>query len=230
MDAKRIIRYVSKIEADAWIVLAGSHDVLEWFAQQPIPAFAFYGRMMDVPIASISPSKLDAMRELVNSLVEMGHRRIVLINREDRRKPEPGIFEQQFLKQLKHHGIQAGSYHLPDWGDDPDDLQKGIESLFRHTPPTAMIVDEVSLCFAVMQQMGRLGLKVPDQVSLACLDHRPAFDWSRPKITHLYWNSTPLVNRLVKWVHNVNLGKEDKRKTIIKAKLVIGGTIGQPPE
>lgn len=46
------------------------------------------------------------MRELVDSLVEMGHRRIVLINCEDRRKPPPGGFEQEFLKQLEHHGIQ----------------------------------------------------------------------------------------------------------------------------
>ncbi len=226
MNVERIIRYVSTVEADVWIVLAGSKTLLEWFEQQPIPIFALFGHAKNIPVAYIGPSKQDGMRELVDKLVELGHQRIVLINREDRRKPELGLFEKGFLKQLESHGIHTGSFSMPDWGDDADDLQEGLISLFRVTPPTAIIIDEPWLFFGVQQHLLQLGIKVPDQVSLACLDHARAFDWCRPEITHLRWSTTSLVNRMVKWVHNISLGKEDKRRTIIEAKLHTGGTIG----
>jgi hypothetical protein len=40
MNVGRVARLVAGTEADAWIVSAGSHDVLEWFAAQAVPAFA----------------------------------------------------------------------------------------------------------------------------------------------------------------------------------------------
>ncbi|MBT8044702.1 MAG: GntR family transcriptional regulator, partial [Verrucomicrobiae bacterium] len=39
MDAKRVARFAKKTEADAWIILGGSREVLHWFAAQPTPAF-----------------------------------------------------------------------------------------------------------------------------------------------------------------------------------------------
>ena len=43
-DVSRLARFVSKHPADAWVVIAGTRDVLEWFAGQPIPVFALAGR------------------------------------------------------------------------------------------------------------------------------------------------------------------------------------------
>lgn len=230
MNTGRIARYVETVEADAWIVLAGPRDVLDWFAQRPYPAFALFGRLMHVPLASISASKVDAMRELVGRLVAMGHQRIVLVSREDRRKPTAGYFEQRFLEALEGHGIGTSSYNLPDWGDRPEELHRVLKSLFQHTPPTAMIIDEPSVFFAVMQQLARLGINAPDQISLACTDHDPNFEWCRPKITHFHWESAALIKRMMEWVHDISLGKNDRRKSSIKAKLHAGGTIGPVPK
>lgn len=48
MDARRVSRLVAKTKADAWVVCAGSREVLEWFAAQPVPAFALFGRRRSV--------------------------------------------------------------------------------------------------------------------------------------------------------------------------------------
>ena len=230
MDAGRISRYIGTIEADAWIVLAGPHDVLDWFARRPVPAFALYGRMKGLPMAGATPSKVDAMEELVDRLVGLGHERIVHLSREERRKPTPGFYEQRFLERLRGHGLPTSSYNLPDWEDCPKALEELLDSLFQHTPPTALLVDEVSVFIAVMQRLCRLGIVAPERVSLACADSSPVFDWYRPEITRFHWDPTPLVTRMVRWVNNVSLGKDDRRKTKVKAKLVIGGTIGPAPE
>lgn len=229
MDVNRIARLVEKTQADAWVVVAGSRDVLEWFAARPTPAFALFGRLMQVPLAGTSPKKAGALHELIDRLVALGHRRIVMLVREERRKPEPGFFERLYLDHLESCGIQTSAYNLPDWGDGPEELQRGLDSLFRHTPPTALIIGDVLLFFAVQQHLARLGLLAPEHVSLACTDANPSFEWCRPTIAHIDWDFRPLIKRVVNWANHVSGGKDDRRKSSSKARFVIGGTIGPVP-
>ncbi len=229
MNLSRISRMAEQTEADAWVVVAGPRDILEWFAVRDTPAFALFGRLLEVPLASTSPKKAGAMHELVERLVSLGHRRIVLMVREERRKPEPGFFERIFLDKLESCGIRTSTYNLPDWKDSPEDLQRILHSLFQHTPPTALIIGDVFLYFAVQQHLARLGLMVPEHVSLVCTDPSPYFDWCRPSVAHIAWDSNPVIRRVVKWAENISCGKDDRRKTTSQARFIDGGSIGQVP-
>ena len=62
MDIPRVARMVSKAEADACVVVAGPREGLEWFAAQPFPAFALFGRRSGLPLAGIGPNKAQAIR------------------------------------------------------------------------------------------------------------------------------------------------------------------------
>jgi len=229
MDVRRISRYVTSTEADAWVVASGPADVLQWFSNHSTPTFALFGRLMNVPLASTSPRKAEAYDELVDTLVELGHRRIIRIVRGDRRKPTPGFLEQRFLDRLRHHGIPSGSYNLPDWEESPEGLQDLLSSLFQLTPPTAMIVDGVQLFSAVRNHLACRGIQVPDQVSLICTDPDPSFNWWLPRVSHITWDSEPWLRRVVQWVNNISRGKDDRRKTSNKARFVSGGTHGIAP-
>lgn len=229
MNVNRIARYVGTIEADAWIVIAGPIDVLEWFAAQPVPAFGLFGRLNEVSLPSFAVRKVDALRDLVDRLVDYGHRRIVMIVREERRKPAPGRAEKLFLKRLQEKCIPTGPYNLPDWGDNPEELRKAIGSLFRHTPPTALIIAQPQLFFAVMQHLSSLKISAPADVSLACTDTSLNYDWCVPEVTHIHWDSRSALQRVIKWARNVSRGKDDIRKSEVNARLVLGGTIGPVP-
>ena len=191
MNLKRIARFVEKTEADAWIVVAGPREVLEWFAARPAPAFALYGRYPEVRMASAGPNKSAAQQELVARLIGHGHRHISMLVREERRKPGPGRAERLFLEQLEANGIKTSAYNLPDWGDTPEELHRILDSLFRHTPPTALIIDDTALFLATMQHLARIGIVAPEQVSLACTDSDPSFEWCRPTIAHIAWDTQP---------------------------------------
>lgn len=225
-DLNRLRRFVSDHPADAWVVIAGTRDVLEWFADQPLPVFALAGRSAGLPIAGATIRKSPAIATAVKRLVELGHRRIVMLVREDRRKPFPGWQEHAFLKALESMGIPTGSYNLPDWADTIDDFQRCLDSLFGRTPPTALLIDEAPLFFAVQQFLALRGLSAPRDVSLLCLDPNPSFTWCRPSIAHIDWQPRPLVARIVRWTDNVARGKTDRSMTSIKADFVEGGTIG----
>jgi DNA-binding LacI/PurR family transcriptional regulator len=229
MDVNRIARYVKKAEADAWIVIAGPLDVLEWFSAQPVPTFGLFGRLEEVSLPSFAVRKMDALRELVDHLVDYGHKRIVMIVREERRKPKPGRVEQSFFERLNEKGIQTGTYNLPDWGDSPEELHQAIDSLFQHTPPTALIIAQPQIFLAVMQHLSRLKISAPQDVSLACTDISSNFSWFVPEVTHIHWDSKFLVQRVLKWARNINSNKDDFQKSSNKACLVLGGTIGPVP-
>lgn len=229
-DVNRVKRHILDHPSDAWIVIAGSRGVLEWFAQGDVPVFALAGRTAGLPIAGATIRKSSAITRAVRRLVDFGHSRMVMLVREDRRKPMPGGQEQAFLDELEAHGIRTGSYNLPDWEDTIDDFHRCLDSLFGRTPPTALIIDEASLFIAVLQFLAQRGLSAPRNVSLVCMDPNPCFTWSRPGIAHVSWQPRPLVARIVRWADNVARGKDDRRNTPIKAEFIEGETIGPVPK
>jgi DNA-binding LacI/PurR family transcriptional regulator len=225
-DVDRIRMQVSRLEADAWLVFAGSVSVLEWFEKQGKPTFALYGRFHQANLASMAIRKAPVISALIEKLVGLGHRRIVLLTREERRKPMLGQFERAFIDELEKHGIMTGMFNIPDWEDTPEGLENVIHSLFRTTPPTALLVGDSTLLHATQLHLGSRGVFAPKDVSLFCNDFEPSFRWTHPKISHVQWDHRPIVRRISNWAKNVAQGREDTRKSFVKAYLREGNTIG----
>jgi LacI family transcriptional regulator len=226
MDAKRVAAFVRRQPADAWVVNAAPRGVLEWFAQQPVPAFALFGQKAGLPIAGASPRKIPALIEAVGRLVALGHRRIVMIMREEWRKPAPGIFQQAFLNELESLGVPTGPYNLPDWEDSPEGLCRGLDSLLAVTPPTALIISEPKLFVAVRDFLAQRGFVAPRDVSLICDDPDPVFSWCRPTVAHIRWDHHIVVRRVLRWADHIAKGKDDRQQTFAQAEFIEGGTMG----
>ena len=226
MNPNRVMKIVKRDPADAWVVMAGSRAVLERFVAENIPVMALFGRRRRLPVASVGPDKVPAMASATRALISLGHHRIVLLTRRMRRLPEPGATEQAFLDELANHGIAPGPYHLPDWEESVEGYYKRLATLFGVTPPTAVIVDEVPFFLAAQQFLAEANIHVPGEVSLLCMDASPDFDWCRPSVAHIRWDSRPLVRRIVKWADQVSHGRKDLRQAFIPAQFVPGGTIG----
>jgi DNA-binding LacI/PurR family transcriptional regulator len=215
MDVRRIAHLVRKVNADAWIVGAGSRAVLEWFAGQPTPAFALFGHRYGLPIAGVGPDKAPVMAEAARRSVRL---------------PQPTPILRAFLDELEAAELVTGPFNLPDWDESDQGFENILNSLFAHTPPTALILDEPFEYHAAYHHITRRGLRVPEDVSLVCTDYHPTFAWCRPTIAHFFWDYRPVVRRAVRWANNIALGKEDRRQSGTKVKFVAGGTIGPAPK
>jgi DNA-binding LacI/PurR family transcriptional regulator len=99
MDVQRLARMVKKTEADAWVVLGGTREVLEWFMQQKIPAFADSGRRRKLKIAGIGPNHVPALTEATRRLIDLGHQRIVFLD-SLYKVSEPGTAGAAFIGEL----------------------------------------------------------------------------------------------------------------------------------
>jgi DNA-binding LacI/PurR family transcriptional regulator len=229
LDVNRVAAYVKKTNADAWVVSSGSREILEWFAVQNMAVFAEFGRPSGLPLAGMGVRKGPALAEVLRRMVESGHRRIVMIARTERIKPKPALFEQRFLDELESLGIKTGPYHLPEWEQTIDGLHRCVDSLFMHTPPTLMIVSEPELFISIKDYLSQKGIIAPRDVSLICDDPAHVFDWMSPSVSHLRWDSSPIVRRVVRWTNKVARGVVDKRQGFTMAEFVEGGTHGPPP-
>jgi hypothetical protein len=226
MNPARIAGLVSRTPADAWVVTAGSLDVLAWFARLPVPVFALFGPMRGFRIAGAVPNKAKTLAQATRALLELGHRRICFLVRPRRRLPAPGMQERAFLAELEACGCQPSAYHLPEWDESIESFHRMLERLFHVTPPTALIVDEAAFFVSVMQFCLGRRLRVPEDVSLVCTDDDPAFAWCHRPITHIAWDSRPVIRRVIEWANNVGRGKIDLRQTISAARFVPGATMG----
>lgn len=229
MNVGRVAREVEKHPADAWMICGGSKDVLEWFAGQNAPAFALFGRRRQIAMAGTGPDKLLAQRASLRRLFALGHRRIVMLAREERRRPVPGEVEQAFLNEIEALGMKTGDYHLPDWKDSPEGLRKCLDELFKITPPSAILVQEVTIFLATQQHLASRGIVAPRDVSLICGDHDDMLSWLHPTVAHIRWDSGAIPGRILRWVNRVARGKNNHRQTFIKADFVDGGTVGPVP-
>jgi DNA-binding LacI/PurR family transcriptional regulator len=229
MDIHKISQLVKKHPADAWIVTAGATDVLQWFSGQSFPTFALFGRSELADIAGTGVKTHDACRDLVDRLIELGHQRIVLLVREERRKPNLGSDEQAFLDYIQSHGIKTGKYNVPDWEENVEGFHECLDALFAVTAPTAILVDQPELFIAAQQHLLARGLRVPEDVSLISTDYEYAMSWCQPSVAHFDWDMHKLIRQVMRWADHTAQGKKYLKKSHVKSKFVDGGTIGPAP-
>ena len=217
---------VKRTEADAWIVAAGPRELLEWMQKSAPPTFALFGRFRGLQLAGGGLAQ-SALREVVERLVGLGHRRVVWVAREERRIPFPGAGEQLFLDELRRRDIPVGSYNLPDWEDSPEGLARMLDSLFRTTPPTALLVDDPGTLLAPVRDfLAHRRLRVPEDLSLIALGKEPGSSWCIPPVAHVVGDTTPIVRRVVDWINNVSRGRPDVKQVFPSVSFIEGGTVG----
>lgn len=229
-NVDRISKSLEGVEVDAWIVMVARRDLLRWFSKRKIPTFVMFGVQSGLTIAGAAPDHPNGMCLAVRRLLGLGHRRIVfLISRSIQRSSGLGLTERSFVEELASAGIAVSDYHLPQWEESPEAYRACLEYLFRHTPPTALIIEESAFLVAAIQFCGDRGIGIPRDVSIMCLEEAKSFAMSLPSICHMRWDNRPLVRRILSWADHIAQGQEDCKQLSIPIELVEVGTLGPVP-
>ena len=101
-----------------------------------------------------------------------------------------------------------------------------FESLFRVTPPTALIVERAEHAVAAFAFLAQRGLSVPREVSLVCLYPDTSLRWHDPPVAQLRWDEARIIRCVVRWCRAVACGKVDCGKVLVPAEFDEGATIG----
>lgn len=229
MDPQRVARSIRSIQVDAWIVNSASDEVLKYFSSLPTPVMACGGRSRPYRIAATAVSTAPTLVELVRKLHTLGHRRIVTISEKVCRIPKPGLPEQSILDEMERFGIKTGSYNLPDWDDTPEGLRACLDSLYCATPPHALIMGTPQLFIYARDHLLQRGIHAPRDVSMISVGDAAGFESLQPAVSRIAYDLEAMPRAMLRWLRNLQRGKPNQRRKIIKACLIEGATIGPAP-
>lgn len=223
-------KLVRETDADVWIVYQGTDEVLQWFAKSGITVLALGGRIGDLAIPSIATDAPGFVAHSVRRLTVLGHRRIVLITRKVSRLPTPGLMVKAFVREMEAAGVRPSEFNLPEWDETRDGLARLLDSLFRVTPPTALICLAPHSTSGVLGWLLAHGRRIPEDVSLVTLGSDAGVEWCAPGLDivgmerndDLYWR------RVREWVADVAAGRINRESITFKFKLTDGNSVGPP--
>lgn len=221
-DPAKVASMMRNHPREACIVIAGSRPILEMAAGSAMPCFALFGRMKGLPIAGTGPSKIPAIRDAVDRLHHHGHRRIVMLVKSESMQHGLSGTQLAFLEELAKRNLSNSDYNLPQWDSTPVGLRKCLEALFQVTPPTAILIDDWKLHFAIQNFLTCKQGAAYRRVACICTDYHPCFKWCYPRISHIIWDPMAACRRVVEWVDHVSKGKKDLRQSLVHAKFIEG--------
>lgn len=146
-------------------------------------------RMRDIDVSSVTADNYDGGYQAGKLLVELGHRRIgfmgdlVAATVQDRlagMRDAIADAGQPFDRSLVVD-LPTGNDRMGDWSDC---IESAAEELMRRDhPPTAIFSSCDAVARSAFRALGRMGLRVPRDVSLIGFDDDPLAQWLNPPLT-----------------------------------------------
>lgn len=178
----------------------------------------------DLPLDAVALDNRRAAADVTNYLVDLGHVRIGTIAGPEHvstgRDRRLGMVEALAARGLALHPDHVRS------GEFREEVAYGQarDMLARPDRPTALYVANGVMALGVLRALGDLGLRCPEDVSVASTDAIPGSGVFRPRLTRTEHPATEMVNEAVRLlidrVHR-RAGSE-LRRVVLQPRLVLG--------
>ncbi len=104
-----------------------------------------------------------------------------------------------------------------------------LDGLFRHTPPTCLILDDLSHYLAASSFLLQRRLRIPSEVSVILLKQDPLLADILPSIAHyIRYDRTALVQAFASLMEQMN-GLRSREQVQLDARWVAGDSLAPPP-
>lgn len=166
------------------------------------------------------------LRDALARLTALGHWRIV-IPLCDRAEPFKRSIRNVTRKAVEATGhVYLQSYHNPESSFKmPDVTWRILEASFAANPPTALVFLDWRELVTAQCYLLRMGLEVPENVSLVLLSFQAEAEWFIPKLFHFRFPIRRFLNVILRW-----LEREDDLPALqpLRADLVEGESVASP--
>lgn len=237
-----INRYDVKLEAegvanlvqrgvDAMILMGASQSVetIEVLRRHSIP-FVHTGT------AAVGPDQpfvgFDNRRETgkgADYLIGLGHRRIAMVAGITRHNDRAAARVQGLRQSLRRHRLSLPAHWLVEQPYTIDGGRAGLRALWGQDPkPTAIVCGNDVLAFGVLFEAQRLGVKVPQQLSIIGFDDLPMASQVTPPLTTLKVEIEAMWREAAEYLLAVLGGAAPPSQRFAEVNLVVRGTTGPP--
>ncbi len=216
---------------DGILVVAGSesdNEVIQKLVDAGIPVSCIdYG--VDGCGIICSDNKKD-MSELVDYVISCGHKRIAMVSGHDTKVTRIRI--EAFLATCEAHGIDIPEeYLIPALYHSPALAEQATRQLLSlPEPPTCILYPDDISCIGGMNELERMGLSIPGDISVAAYDGLDFCQIFHPKLTTIRQSAETMgccaAEELVRAIEDGK--KYAGRRIWIPGELLRGDTVGTP--
>ncbi len=170
---RALARLVGQHRHAAWVLTLSSEAMQRWFAARRLPCVVAGSVYPGVPLPCCDLDYRASCRHAAGVLLRLGHRRIALLNREERRAGDVDS-ELGFLEGAKSSSRAEIRAEVAYHRDDAVSVGRALKRLLdQPAPPTAIVVCNSYAYLSAISWLAQRGLRVPRDLSLISRDDDP---------------------------------------------------------
>ena len=176
---------------------------------------------------SVCSDNVQGMRELVNYVISCGHRRIAFITGHDTMVTRTRV--ETFRTVCEEHGIKVPEEYLVPALFHAPELSERItrQLLSLKKPPTCILYPDDLSCIGGMNELERMGISIPKDISVAAYDGIDICQTFHPKLTTIRQNAETMGQCAAEELVRANETGDhfDCRRIMIQGTLLRGDTV-----
>jgi LacI family transcriptional regulator len=226
-NERRILARIRMLSCDGIILVpvdVNSSQPMRDPDGEAIPTVLF-GRTVESDKAdTITIDNISAARQVTNYLLDLGHTRIGTITGPLHLTTGRGRLDGM-LQAMEARGLSPASNHMRPGAFREDTAYSAARDLLTQPdPPSALYVANGVMALGVMRALADLGLRCPDDISIASTDTIPGIGALRPRLTRTEHPVSEMTNEALRLlIERINRGNNiEQRNVVFQPSLVVG--------
>ena len=224
---KRILNRVRMLSCEGVILVPvgnASQHVQRDFDGRPMPTVLFGRTVEDDQSDTVTIDNVSAGRHATNYLLDLGHQRIGSVTGPLQLTTGRGRLDGM-LEAMAARGLKPEPQHVRSGEFREDAAYSVARSLLgQRDRPTALYVANGVMALGVMRAIADIGLKCPEDISIASTDTIPGIGGLHPRLTRTEHPIVDMVNEAVRLLADrIQRGPEvEQRNVVFQPSLVVG--------
>lgn len=187
--------------------------------------------ILDPQVPCVGFDNVAIARQLADYLLDLGHTSIGVIAGVTRNNDRAAGRVRGVREAMLARGIELRNEHLIERPYRIVEGQLALRAMMGKPPvPTAIICGNDILAFGALIECRKLGIEVPDQLSVAGIDDLEFSSRIDPPLTTMHVPGAEIGLRSAEYLINLLDGKAVNNMTEIEVNLVVRASTGPPPD
>ncbi len=225
--ASALEKLVDTQRADLWVLYRSTRAIQEWFERREIPAILLGSKFPGVNLPAADEDFRAVSRHAAGLLIARGHRRIALVLPRRLLAGDEATREGFLEAFAQSTSPGLGEPVVCEHDTTTPGICRAATKIAELRPrPTAILVSNSRPYLTVHTQLARLGLRIPEDISLVCRNSDPSFNAIVPSPAHYARNADLAHRKLLKLILNRLQGGETK-DILFGSDFVDGESLGR---
>ncbi|WP_170332098.1 LacI family DNA-binding transcriptional regulator [Ruegeria arenilitoris] len=218
--------------ADGLLLIGYARDaeIYSYLERHQVPSLVAWSYDPEAHRPSVGFDNLNAMGKLAQAVISAGHQRIAMISGQTLGNDRAQSRVDGVRQTMAESGLDANSLTLIETDYEIEKGAEAFQQLMSLTPrPTVVMCGNDVLAAGALREAGRLGIKVPEQVSVTGFDDIELAEIVSPALTTVHVPHREMGRKAARELTAMVEGNSDGRSICINTRLVNRCSLARPP-